>query len=110
MTKEESEKEIQRLIAFANNRIDTSTPDEIKHDMKILVLSLIEFVASAKPELLHKETPDEDKLKLFFKMIANAAMEAVTASVMPGGLKKLEKKYDNLMRIYPLLQKYSNVE
>lgn len=110
MTEQEKKEEIERITSFANNKIDTSTPAELRSDMKVIVLSLIDFVASNKPELLYRETLSEDKLKLFFKMIAGAAMEAVTASVMPGGMKKLENKYANIMQVYPLLVKYANAE
>ena len=108
--KAQQKAELDNIILYADNKISTSTEAEIKSEMKLLVLSLIRLVGEQRPELLDKNTPEEDKLRLFFKFLAGSAMEAVTASAMPGGIKKLEKKYEDLLKIWPLLTKYSNAE
>jgi len=96
------------LVKAAIHKIDSCTEEEIKSDMKLLVVSLVQFVAEQDARILEKNTPSEDIGKLSFKMVANVALEAMSAGVVPGGKKKLEKKFENIIKLHPLLIKYSN--
>ncbi len=98
------------LVHKATNKIDSCTEQEIKEDMKFLVSSLIGFVAEQDERILSNETASDEIGKLFFKMIASIALEAMSAGVVPGGKKKLEKKFEGIMQLHPLLLKYSSHE
>lgn len=101
---------IDRLIKTATDKIDSKSEAEIKTDMKKVVVSLIEFVGGEDGRILDPNTPEDEIGKLFFKMIGNLVMDGMTAKVSPVHKDKLEKKFENIMSLYPLLKSYSNIE
>ena len=97
------------IINKVNVKIDNSTEDEIKNDFKLLVNSIVSFVANEQPRLLDKNTPESEQTKLFFKMIGSVATEGLTAGMFASSKKKMEHKFVNVKKIYPLIQKYSEI-
>lgn len=101
--------EIEKLISSVNDKIDGQPESEVKNEMKFLLTTLIEFVASRQPAILLSSTPPEKVGGLFFKMIGSIATDAMTAMVSPFHKKSFERSVENIMKLWPLLKKYSNI-
>lgn len=94
---------VQKIVDFAINKIDNSTIEELRKDMKQLVTTLCEVVGKQQPDLLNPNTPEEKRGKLFFKMIGGIVADAMN----PFKKKQMEHDFKKVIELYPLLQKYS---
>ncbi len=102
--------EVLNLIDLVCEKIDKTPTEEIRADFKQLVCSLIKFVGAEESRILDKNIPSDETGKLFFKMIGNIAMEAVTAQISGAAKKRFNAKIAGILELHPLLIKYSDVQ
>lgn len=98
----------QNLIITACNNIDSKTEIEIKTDMKQFISALIEFVGVEEGGILDPNSPDDEKGKMFFKMITGIIADSMTAKVHPPTARRLEARFAKLTEMLPVLQAYSS--
>ena len=80
--------ELKSIIKNATDKIQALPEQELRNDMKLFVSSILDFVGSESPKILVKGN-DEDKGRLFLKMIMNVGMDALN----PFNAKKTKEKF-----------------
>ena len=98
--------EFEKLIEDIDRRITGAPAERVKEEFRILIVSIAKFAAQEDPTILNKGQDEHELLKKFFKMIGGIAMDAM----IPWKQKQLEQKMSGLMQIWPIIQKYGNVE
>lgn len=96
------------LISIASKNIDNASEYQVKEDMKQLVLTLVNFVGSERPEIFDKNIPRDEKGKLFLKLIGGVVADSVTAQFGGAFRRKFDEKIEGIMNLEPLLIKYCN--
>ncbi|HYD20029.1 MAG TPA: hypothetical protein VEB40_01040 [Flavipsychrobacter sp.] len=98
--------EFEQLIADIDKRITDSPAERVKEEFRILIISIAKFAAQEDPSILQKGQDESALMRKFFKMISSIALDAV----VPWKEKELQQKVNGLMQIWPIIQKYGNVQ
>lgn len=105
----DNEKIVDEMLKGINHSIDAKPKDEVIADFKLLINSIVHFVASQEPRIMDKSLEDKEVAKYFMIMIGKLAGEGMTAQAMPFLAKNFEKKIEGIKKLYPLIQKYASV-
>lgn len=96
---------VKKISDSAIHKIKTATREELENDLINVVTALVEAIGESEPRLLDENTPEDKLPKLFFTMITSIAGDFI----LPFKRKELQKRFDKVVALHPILQKYSKV-
>lgn len=100
--KQDEEKRINEFMQKLNEKIDNTTPEQAKEDLRLMLIALVGFAAKENPKLFTEGKEEGWYVKEFLKTIVGAG-----TSAMLGGA---EEKFKDFLYLFPVIQRYANLK
>lgn len=103
LKKKEEQDRINVFMFNLEKKLNDVTPDQAKEDLKVLVMALVGFFGKENPKLFSPGKEEMWYVKEFLRTIVS-----VGTGAMMGG--DMETKVKDFMNLFPVIQRYANVQ
>lgn len=102
LEKQNEEQRINEFMKKLNEKIDNTTAEQAKEDLRLMLIALVGFAAKENPKLFSEGKEEGWYVKEFLKTIVGAG-----SSAMFGGA---EDKFKDFLYLFPVIQRYANLK